>query len=64
MDLRRKVRDYLRAGSQEVWLPDHRNAEVMVHTSNAIRMLQGSDVLESPLLAGFSAAVADLVVNI
>ena len=63
MDVRRKVRDCLRAGSQEVWLLDHANAEVLVHTNAGIRVLQGSDVLESPLLPGFSAAVADLVVN-
>jgi len=64
MDLRRKVRDYLRGGSREVWLLDHANGEVLVHTSSGIRVLQGTDVLESPLLPGFSATVADLVVNL
>lgn len=63
MDVRRKVRDYLRGGSKEVWLLDHANGEVVVQTSNAIRILQGTDVLESPLLPGFSVAVAELVVN-
>ena len=64
VDLRRKVREYLRAGSKEVWLLDHANAEVLVHTATGTRLLQGTDVLESDLLPGFSAAVADLVVNI
>jgi Uma2 family endonuclease len=63
MDVRRKVRDCLRADSQEVWLVDHSNAEVLVHTKTEIRVLQRSNVLESPLLPGFNAAVADLVVN-
>jgi Uma2 family endonuclease len=63
MDLRRKVRDYLRGGSQEVWLLDHANGEILVHTGAGIRVLQGTDILESPLLPGFTAAVADLVVN-
>ncbi len=64
VNVRRRVRDYLRAGGQEVWLLDHANGEVLVHTSAGIRVLQGTDVLESPLLPGFSAAVADLVVNL
>jgi Uma2 family endonuclease len=64
MAVRRKVRDYLRAGSKEVWLLDHANGELLVHTRGGIRVLQGTDVLESPLLPGFSAAVADLVVKV
>jgi Uma2 family endonuclease len=64
VEVRRKVRDYLRAGGKEVWLLDHANDEVLVHTNTGIRVLQGTDVLESPLLPGFSAAVADLVVNL
>ena len=64
IDVRRKVRDYLRAGSKEVWLLDHDNAEVHVHSATGIRLLQGTDILESALLPGFSATVAELVVNI
>jgi Uma2 family endonuclease len=63
VEVRRRVRDYLRAGGKEGWLLDHVNSEVLVHTGTGIRVLQGTDVLESPLLPGFSAAVADLVVN-
>ena len=64
MDVRRKVRDYLRAGSKEVWLLDHANGEVLVHSSVGIRVLQGLDVLESPLLPGFGTTVADLLENL
>jgi Uma2 family endonuclease len=63
IDARRKVRDYLRAGSKEVWRFDHSNGEVLVHTSSSIQVLQGTDVLTSPLLPGFSATVAHLVVD-
>jgi Uma2 family endonuclease len=61
VDIRRKVRDYLRAGSSEVWLVDHSNGEVQLHTAAGIRVLQATDVLESPLLPAFSVAVASLV---
>ena len=64
VDVRRKVLDCLRAGSQEVWLLDHANGEILVHTSHGIRVLQAADVLESPLLPGFSVPVTDLVVNV
>ena len=64
VDVRRRVRDYLRAGSKEVWLLDEANGEVDVDTATGIRVLQGSDTLESALLPGFSATVAELVVNI
>ncbi len=60
MDVRRKVRDYLGAGSTEVWLVDHANEEVVVHTKSGMRPFSGSDVLESPLLPGFSVVIADL----
>lgn len=61
MDVRRKVRGYLRAGTLEVWLIDHANAELEIHTNAGIRLLQQTDVLESPVLPGFRALVADLL---
>ena len=61
MDVRRKVRDYLRAGTQEVWLVDHANGEVLVHTNAGIGVLQGADPLASPLLPGFAVTVRDLL---
>ena len=60
MDVRRKVRDYLGAGSAEVWLVDHANAEVVVHTNSGMRLVSGTVVLESSLLPGFGVAVAEL----
>jgi Uma2 family endonuclease len=63
VDLRRKVRDYLRAGSEEVWVVDRSNGEILIHTNSGIRVLQQTDVLQSPLLPGFRAGVADLVVS-
>ena len=59
--VRRKVLDYLRAGSQEVWLLDRSNGEILVHKSTGIQVLQGTDALESPLLPGFSVTVAGLL---
>ena len=60
-DVNRKIRDYLGAGSKEVWLLDHANGELHVRTKAGIRVLQGSDVLDSPLLPGFAVIVADLL---
>jgi Uma2 family endonuclease len=57
VDVHRKVRDYLSAGSQEVWILDHINIEVFVHTPSGIRLLGAQDVLESQLLPGFAAPV-------
>ena len=61
IDVLRKIREYLLAGCQEVWLLDHANAEVMVHTSGGIRVLQGDDFLDSPLLPDFSVSIGDLI---
>jgi Uma2 family endonuclease len=61
IDVNRKIRDYLGAGSAEVWILDHENAEVFVHTKAGIRLLVGNDTLESPLLPGFAASVNDLL---
>ena len=61
MDIRHKVRDYLRAGSREVWSVDHFNCEVLVHTEGNIRVLGASDRLETPVLPGFSVEVNSLI---
>ena len=61
VDVNRKVRDYLGAGSKEVWLLDHANGELHVRTTAGIRLLQGSGMLDSPLLPGFAVNVADLL---
>jgi len=61
INVRRKVLDYLRAGSREVWLLDHSNAEILVNNTTGIHVLQGTDALESPLLPGFSVSVAEVL---
>jgi Uma2 family endonuclease len=63
MDVRRKVRQYLLGGSQEVWLLDHANGEVVVHTQANVRILAERESVETPLLPGFSLPVADLFVG-
>jgi Uma2 family endonuclease len=60
-DLRVKIREYLRGGSKEVWLLDHVNREVAIHTGSYSHYLQGPDVLESALLPGFSVRVGEVV---
>jgi Uma2 family endonuclease len=60
MHLRRKVLDYLRAGSSEVWLVDSFNREVEIRTISGSRMLAETDLLTSPLLPEFSVPVANL----
>jgi Uma2 family endonuclease len=61
MHVGRKVREYLRAGANEVWILDHANAEVQIHSNANIRRLRESDLLESPLLPGFAAKVSELL---
>lgn len=62
IDVRRKVLDYLRAGSHEVWLVDHANGEILVHTNAGIAVLRlGQDRLTSPLLPGFSAGLDEIL---
>ncbi|MDX2267012.1 MAG: Uma2 family endonuclease [Bryobacter sp.] len=61
VDVNRKVRDYLSAGTAEVWQLDEANGEIFVHTADAIRLLRNEDALTSPLLPGFAATAKDLL---
>jgi Uma2 family endonuclease len=61
IDINRKIKDYLSAGSQEVWLLDVENVELQIRTKAGIRLFEGSSALESALLPGFSVAVATLL---
>ena len=61
IDMHRKVLNYFSAGSQEVWVLDHSNKQLFVHTSAGIRVLREGEVLETPLLPGFSVAVTELL---
>jgi Uma2 family endonuclease len=64
MQLRRKVLDYLRAGSREVWLVDSFNREVEMRTNPGSRVLAETDHLTTPLLPEFKVPVAKLFVSL
>jgi len=59
--LARKIRDYFSAGSREVWVLDPENGEVTVRIKSEARIIEGTDILETPLLPGFSVSVATLL---
>ena len=61
IQVNRKALDYLRAGSQEVWLLDPENGEIFVQKDSGMRLLRGSEVLDSPLLPGFAVTVVELL---
>ncbi len=61
--MRRKIRQYLAAGAQVVWLvyPNTREVEVWGSASGAARILGQDEILEAPeLLPGFSCPVKSL----
>ena len=60
IDVNRKIRDYVSAGSTAVWLLDHENGELHVRTKAGIRLREGGDLLDSPLLPGFEVNIAEL----
>jgi Uma2 family endonuclease len=62
MKSNRKIRDYLGAGSQEVWILDHENRELFIHTKTGIRLLLEDHAIESPLLPGFAVTLGELLV--
>ena len=64
MDVNRKVLNYFSAGSQEIWVLDHANRELFVHTPSGIRALQAGQMLETPLLPGFSLDVASIFADL
>jgi len=61
MDVNRRVHDYLAAGSNEVWLLDPENGELLVRRKSGIRLFQGGDPIDSPLLPGFFVPVSTLL---
>jgi Uma2 family endonuclease len=56
--LKPKVDAYLHGGSKTVWviLPDSRS--VMIHSVDSVRELRDDQLIEDPLLPGFSAPVS------
>ncbi len=61
--LRKKDR-YLRAGVSEVWLIAPEIEEVAIHTARTVRVLRGTDAIETDLLPGFSITVERLFQNL
>src|SRR5205085_8359408 len=57
----RKVAEYLASGSQEAWILDAENQEILIRMSDGVRILRANDLLESPLLPGVSVRVADVL---
>ena len=61
VDIRRKEKEYLAAGCQEVWVLDHANSEMWIYSSVGGRLLPHDAVLETPLLPGFVIRIEDLL---
>lgn len=58
-DAESKVHQYLNGGVAEVWQVYPEERVVHIRTAQGIRELRAGDVVESPVLPGFSVAVAD-----
>jgi len=58
INVNRKSLEYLAAGCSEVWLLDSANDMILIQTNHGIRLLRGTDTLESPLLPGFADSVS------
>ena len=58
--MHRKVHEYLAAGSSEVWIVDEGNQAVFIHSAIGILRLYASESIETPLLPGFRANIAEL----
>lgn len=56
----RKVRAYLRAGVTEVWIIYSEGQHMYVHTKAGPRALESSDILDTPVIPGWSIAVGRL----
>ena len=61
INVHRKTAEYLKSGSQEVWLLDISNQEIYIHTSTSVRLLRSGDLLQSEVLPGFSVPVSDVL---
>jgi Uma2 family endonuclease len=62
--LMRKRDRYLRAGVSKVWLISPEAREVAIYTLRTVRVLRGTDAIETDLLPGFSITVERLFQNL
>lgn len=60
VDVEQKVRTYLNHGVVEVWLVQPQGRSIYVHRSTEVQWLPTDEHLQTPLLPGFSLAIADL----
>ena len=58
VDLRRKIDAYLDDGSKSVWVVYPEARSVIIYTRDAVREVRGDQIIEDPLLPGFSTPVA------
>jgi Uma2 family endonuclease len=56
-----KVRDWLDAGCREVWVVDPADGTITIYQGSDSRTLSGDDVLTSPLLAGFTLPLTEVL---
>ena len=61
IDVNRRISEYLAAGSQEVWIVDTDNSQILIHTASGMRHLGVGERLESAQLPGFSIAVTEVL---
>ena len=57
--IRRKIKLYLSNGASSVWI-FYEEGSIAVHTATGVRELSGDQLLEDPLLPGFSVPVSTL----
>lgn len=62
MDLGRKREIYAASGVREMWVfaPETRTVEIYRFAENVDRILREGDTIETPILPGFAAAVAEV----
>src|SRR5258707_12466942 len=60
LDMEHKVRQYLTCGVQEVWVVIWTERCIYVHREENVRRLKNSDVLATPLLAGFELPLSQV----
>lgn len=60
-DIQRKVLEFIEAGTAVVWVVYPATATVVEHLSDgSITLLNGGDILETPLMPGFALRVSEL----
>lgn len=59
--LNRKIKAYIEAGVKEVWTIYPDTKQIYVFGSQTVRHYDAGQILETPLLPGFSLAVSDLL---